>query len=67
MKKNAIEHMTAPKESAKSKLQKLNLIPRILCLCLAVFLWLLIVNMEKQDNSNEKETDNPYEITEVTP
>jgi hypothetical protein len=59
--------MTAPKESAKSKLKRLNILPRFLCLCLAVFLWLLIVNLEKQDNGNEQETDNPYEITEVTP
>ena len=67
MKKNAIEHMTAPKESAKSKFHKLNLFPKFLCLCLAVLLWLLIVNAEKQGSGNEKETDNPYDITEVTP
>ncbi len=67
MKKNAIGHMTAPKESAKSRFQKLNILPRFLCICLAIFLWLLIINTEKKENDNEKETDNPYEITEVSP
>ncbi len=67
MKKNAIGHMTAPKESAKTKFQKLELLPRLVCLFVAILLWLLVTNAEKKNDSGERETGNPYDITEVSP
>lgn len=65
MKKNAIGHMTAPKESAKTKFQKLELLPRFICLCLAIVLWLLVTNAEKQNAGDERETDSPYDVYDV--
>ena len=41
-KKNVIGHMTASKNSARSWFRKLNLLPRLLCLLLAAFIWLCV-------------------------
>lgn len=47
MKKNVIGHMTAPKESKRSFWRRLDLFPRILCLVLALLIWLFVVNVSK--------------------
>ena len=44
MKKNAIGHMTAPKESMGRRIRRWDILPRLICLLLAVMFWLLIVN-----------------------
>lgn len=44
MKKNAIGHMMTPKETVKKRLRRWDILPRLLCLLLAMLLWLLIVN-----------------------
>ena len=62
MKKNAIGHMAAPKETAGSRIRRWNIIPRLLCLLLAVFLWLVIVNVK---NSRDVETDMDLPLTET--
>lgn len=62
MKKNAIGHMVAPKETAGSRIRRWNIIPRLLCLLLAVFLWLIIVNVK---NSRDVETDMDLPLTET--
>ena len=41
-KKNVIGHMTVSKSSNKGWFQKLNLLPRLLCLLLAVVIWLCV-------------------------
>ncbi len=46
MKKNIVGHMMAPKESKMSRFKRLDLLPRFLCLLLALIIWLLIVNVE---------------------
>ena len=62
MKKNARGHMVAPKETAGSRIRRWNIIPRLLCLLLAVFLWLIIVNVK---NSRDVETDMDLPLTET--
>lgn len=46
MKKNIVGHMMAPKETRASRFKRWDLLPRILCLLLALIVWLLIVNVE---------------------
>ena len=46
MKKNAIGHMMAPKETVKKRLRRWDILPRLFCLLLAMLLWLLIVNAQ---------------------
>lgn len=46
MKKNAIGHMMAPKETVKKRLRRWDILPRLFCLLLAMLLWLLIVNTQ---------------------
>ena len=41
-KKNVIGHMTVSKNSNKNWFQRLNLLPRLLCLLLAVLIWLCV-------------------------
>ncbi len=63
MKKNAIGHMVAPKESAGSKIRRWNLLPRLLCLLLAVLFWLLIVNV-KQNKKADTDPEISLPLTE---
>ena len=44
MKKNIVGHMMMPKTSKKTFWERLDLLPRILCLLLALVIWLLVVN-----------------------
>lgn len=57
MKKNVIGHMMAPKEKAKSRFRRWDILPRLLCLLLAMMLWLLIANAQ----ASGKEDDSPKE------
>ena len=45
-KKNIVGHMMLPKESAGNALKRWQILPRLLCLLLAVLIWLLVVNVE---------------------
>lgn len=54
MKKNVVApHMTAPKESAKSRFRRLDILPRLLCLLLALVLWLVIVNTQDLNKDSD--------------
>lgn len=44
MKKNAVGHMMAPKETAKNRFRRWDILPRLCCLLLAILLWILIVD-----------------------
>lgn len=55
MKKNIVGHMMKPKESAGSFLRSLNIIPRVVCLLLALAIWLLIVNLNPSEKNGETE------------
>lgn len=49
MKKNIVGHMMKPKESAGSFFRSLNILPRLICLLLALAIWLLIVNQDPNE------------------
>ena len=49
MKKRIVDHMMMPKPSKKARWKRLDLIPRLLCLLLALLIWLLVVNTKKED------------------
>lgn len=42
--KNVIGHMTVQKDSVKGWFRRWGILPRFICLLLAVLLWLIIVN-----------------------
>lgn len=44
MKKNMVAHILAPKEPTKGGRRRLDLLPRLLCLVLALVLWLIVWN-----------------------
>ena len=48
MKKNVVGHMMAPKVSKKTRLKRLNLFSRFLCLLIALVVWLLVVNLQNE-------------------
>ncbi len=43
-KKNVIGHMAVPKDRNHKWYRRFGVIPRLICLLLAVLLWLLVVN-----------------------
>ncbi len=45
MKKNVIANLTSPKGNKKSLFQRFHILPRILCLLLALLIWLTVVNL----------------------
>lgn len=47
MKKNAINELIDAKQPKRSKFGKLDIFPRILCLLLALLLWLTVVNVSE--------------------
>lgn len=53
MKKNIVGHMMKPKESAGSLFRSLNILPRVICLLLALAIWLLIVNLNPSEKKGE--------------
>jgi hypothetical protein len=61
MKKNIVGHMMMPKESKMTKFKKLDLAPRLLCLLLALIIWLLVVNVQDLKKDNESLNKNPVE------
>ena len=55
MKKNVVGHMMKPRESAGSVFRSLHITARLLCLLLALAIWLLVVNLIP--NEREKQTN----------
>lgn len=45
MKKNVVGHMMATKESVSTKIHRWNIWARIVCLLLALVVWLLVANL----------------------
>ena len=54
MKKNVVGHMMAAKEPVAAKLRRWNLLPRLICLLLALLIWLVVVDVTsvKQENAS---------------
>ena len=54
MKKNAVGHMVAAKEPVSTRVRRWNLFPKLLCLLLALLIWLVVVNFANPvDNPSE--------------
>ena len=55
MKKNIIGHMQAQKEPMGSKLKRWHVLPRLLCLALAVVIWLAVCAISDQKEVPEQD------------
>lgn len=53
MKKNAIAHMVAEKEPVGKRISRYHPVSRLLCLLLALLIWLAVANI----NGSQKEND----------
>lgn len=47
--KNALGHMSLKKESAGNRVRKWRILPKLLCLIVAILVWLLVVNLADVD------------------
>lgn len=47
--KNVIGHMMLKKESASGRFRRWAILPRLVCLLLAILIWLIIVNVGHVD------------------
>ena len=59
MKKNIVGHMVAPSDKRTGFFDKLDLVPRILCLLLAFLIWLFVVDFnedQQKASTSEPET-----------
>ena len=60
MKKKVTGHMSAPKESFGAKLKHWKILPKLICILMALFLWLLITNLQAaQGGENNVPERNP--------
>lgn len=49
MKKNAIGHMVAAREKTAHKLSRWRILPKILCLLIALVVWLAVTQLQSND------------------
>lgn len=60
MKKKVAGHMSAPKETFATKLKHWKILPKIICFIMALFLWLLITNLQaSQGGGNDAPQRDP--------
>ena len=52
MKKNVVGHMMAERETLAAKLRRSNIIPKLICLLLALLLWLIVFNVTQEHFDN---------------
>ena len=52
MKKNAIGHMVAAREKTTQKISRWRIFPKLLCLLLALIVWLAITQVQDQNNES---------------
>jgi len=50
VKKNMVGHMVAPKETRRGFWNKLDIFARLLCLILALLIWLSVVNVDEKQS-----------------
>ena len=46
MKKNVVGHMMAAKEPVVAKIRRWNILPKLVCILLALLFWLAVVNLQ---------------------
>lgn len=56
MKKNALARMSAPNETIVSRFRKFHILPKLLCLLLALIVWLAVVDLNAV-RANDHETN----------
>ena len=66
MKKNIIGHMLAPKSTKRAKWQRLDLLPRLLCLLLAFIIWLLVVNVMTPSTPAADDSGEAFELDVIS-
>ena len=47
--KNVLGHMSLKKESVRNRVRKWKILPKLLCLIVAILVWLLVVNLADVD------------------
>lgn len=47
--KNALGHMSLKKETAGNRVRRWKILPKLLCLIVAILVWLLVVNLADVD------------------
>ncbi len=62
MKKNVIGHMIASQEPASARIRRWNIFPKLVCLLLALVIWLAVVNI---GTNAEPESGAPAGVTET--
>ena len=60
MKKNIVGHMAAPKETRRGFWNKLDIFARLLCLILALLIWLSVVHV---DETQSPPPSTPEDVT----
>lgn len=53
MKKNIIGHMMMTKKPERSLWKRLDLVPKLLCILLALMIWLLAVNVPSDETPSQ--------------
>ena len=53
MKKNVVGHMVAQKESVGKRIRRLDILPFILCILLALVVWLAVYQIHEEEPSLE--------------
>lgn len=61
MKKNVVGHMVATKDKTTGRLRRWDVLPRLICLLLALVIWLAITNMIKVERD---QNEAPIEVEE---
>lgn len=61
MKKKIVGHMMMPKENKMTKFKRLDLLPRLLCILIALLVWLLVVNVQDLKKDQDPLKNNPVE------
>lgn len=54
MKKNALGHMNLPSETVGSKLRRWMVMPRLICVLLALVIWLAVTQLSPASDKKEE-------------
>lgn len=65
MKKNAVGRVLAHKEPVGRRISALHIPARLLCLLLAVVIWLAVVNLKEATENDGKTSDNKAKTEET--
>ena len=63
MKKNAVGRILYQKEPVKRRISTLHIPARLLCLLLALLIWLVVTDLQKNPESDANEGTLPYSDT----